>query len=146
MSENMENKKEMTAEEKAKEELERLKKEMDPDEQIRKYSRGTLLLQEPIQSGELTVSELKWDFLALTGAEYADALDMDARSRDAFRISSTQGLCLFAAAAAKVTAGVDAEDIRRRLSAQDTTIAVRLSTVFFNASFRAGNKRISKER
>lgn len=128
------------AEEKEKQESRNL---LDPVEQIRLFGRGRMELQEPIQDGENTVTELKWDFLALRGMEYVEALDMDPMAGgNCFRITSRQALSLFAAAAAKGTKGLDAKDIRQRLGVLDTPNAVQTATIFFNASSRAGRRRI----
>lgn len=116
----------------------------DPEEQIRRFAQGKMTLRVPIQDGQKTVTELNWDFLALTGAEYVDAMDMDARNSNTFRISATQALNLFAVAAAKATGGVDATDIRQRLSIMDTQKATQLATIFFTASNRVGNRNISE--
>lgn len=115
---------------------------MDPEEQIRQFSRGKMTLQTPIRDGENVVTELQWDFLALTGAEYVDALDRDTRAANAFRITSTQAFNLFAAAAGKATPGIDATDIRRGMGIMDAQKAAQLATVFFSASNRVGNRRI----
>lgn len=127
-------------------EKEKAKSIMDPEEQIRQFARGKLELYTPIQDGkDNTVKELHWDFMALTGAEYVDALDRDSRGGSTFRITNTQALNLFAVAAAKATGGIDATDIRQRLSIIDTQKATQLATVFFTASNRVGNRRISNE-
>lgn len=118
---------------------------MDPEEQIRQFAKGKMILQTPIIDGQNTVNELQWDFMALTGAEYVDALDRDTRAVNAFRITNTQAFNLFAAAAGKATAGIDATDIRSRMGIMDAQKATQLATVFFTASNRAGNKRISNE-
>ena len=62
---------------------------------------------------------------------------------NAFRITDTQAFELFAAAAGKATAGIDATDIRERMGAVDSVKAVQLATGFFSAANRAGNRRIS---
>ena len=120
-----------------------VKKLLDPEEQIRQVSKGTLKLTVPIQDGENTVTELNWDFLSLTGAEYVDALDADRKAVNTFRITNTQAFCLFAAAAAKATKGIDATDIRRGMGIMDAQKATQLATVFFTASNQAGYRRIS---
>lgn len=115
----------------------------DPAEQIRKMGRGKMVLETPILVADKPVNELHYDFTKLTGWEYADAMDSDLSSSNIFRISSKQGLLLFAAAAAKETEGVDATDIRERIGVSDAIKAVQVATVFFVASTREGNKRIS---
>jgi len=116
---------------------------LDPEEQIRMFARGKMTLQKPIQDGENVVKELAWDFAALTGAEYVDAMDRDPRAVNTFRITNTQAMHLFAEAAGKATPGIDATDIRRGLGIMDTQKAIQLATVFFTASNRVGNKYIS---
>ena len=116
---------------------------MDPAEQIRQMGRGKMELETPILVADKPVNELHYDFTKLTGWEYADAMDSDPSGSNIFRISSKQGLLLFAAAAAKETEGVDATDIRERMGVADAIKAVQVATVFFVASTREGNKRIS---
>lgn len=117
----------------------------DPKEQIKKFGKGTMQLNTPIQDGENVYDKLHWDFTALTGAEYVNALDMDRDAANSFRITNKQAFFLFAAAAEKATNGLDAEDIRRGLSIQDAQKATQLATVFFTASSRAGDERILNE-
>ena len=119
------------------------KKIASPAELLERYGKGEMKLKSPIKDGEETVTALKWDFGALTGAEYADALDMDRRAGNALRLSSTQALCLFAAAAAKATPQLSALDIRQRLGMADTMKAVQVTTIFFNVSSLEGDNRIS---
>ncbi|MDD3881890.1 MAG: hypothetical protein PHI27_06525 [Eubacteriales bacterium] len=115
----------------------------DPQEAIRKMAMGTIKLQTPIRAGGVDVMALDYDFSKLTGKEYADAMDKDANTMSMFRISNKQALCLFACAAAKVTSGIDARDIEDRIGIQDSIKAVQLATIFFVASAREGNKRIT---
>lgn len=129
----------------AKKETKKLPKIFDPEEQIRQFGRGRMELRVPIRDGENLCKELSWDFLALTGAEYVDALDRDTRANNTFRITNAQALSLFAAAAAKATTGVDATDIRRGISMMDAQKATQIATVFFTASSRAGNRNIFNE-
>ena len=119
------------------------KKQMDPMEMIRKWGTGTMQLYTPIQDGQNRITELKWDFLSLTGREYAEAMDMDPNARAAFSMTSKQALCLFAEAAAKATGGLDARDIRDRMGIMDAGKAIQLATVFFRFSSLAGDSRIS---
>lgn len=116
---------------------------MDPAEQIRQMGRGKMELETPILVADEPVNVLHYDFTKLTGWEYADAMDSDPGGSNIFRISSKQGLLLFAAAAAKETKGIDARDIRERMGVADAIKAVQVATVFFVASTREGNKRIS---
>lgn len=120
-----------------------LKKLLDPEEQIRRFGQGVMKLKKPIRSRSKDVEELRFDFTALTGKEYVDALDKDTQASNAFRISATQAYNLFAAAAAKATGGIDETDIRTRMSAEDGVKAVQMATIFFTACNRAGNNRIS---
>ena len=114
----------------------------DPTGEIQKLSKGSLELATPIRAGGKDVTRLDYDFTKLTGWEYADAMDRDLNATNVFRVSNKQALSLFAAAAAKVTPGIDTEDISKRMGSQDTIKAVQLATIFFVASTRAGNKRI----
>lgn len=116
----------------------------DPEVQLQKFSRGKIRLATPILASDKDVTELIYDFAALTGRELVAALDKSgAVGVNAFRITDTQAFELFAAAAGKATAGIDATDIRERMGAVDSVKAVQLATVFFSAANRAGNRRIS---
>ncbi len=102
--------------------------------------KGTLKLSAPIRAKSQDVTELQYDFSKLTGWEYVEAMDADASARNIFKISQKQALCLFAAAAGKVTPDVDATDIRERIGAVDALRAVQLATVFLITSTRAANQ------
>ena len=119
---------------------------MDPQKVVEQVARGKLTLSQPILSKGEKVTELHYDFMALSGFEYADAMDSDAtRNSDSFHLTNRQALSLFAAAVTKKTEGVDKEVIVRGLSIGDTIKAVQLATVFFVTSSRAGNRRITRE-
>jgi len=107
--------------------------------------RGKLKLNTPILSGEEKIEELTYDFTALTGMEYTDAMDSDLKARELQKITHRQGLALFAAAAAKYSNRLDVRDIIERISAADAIEAVELATIFFAGSARAGRLRISKK-
>ena len=116
----------------------------DPVAAASQFSSGTLTLIDPIRDGQRTVTELHYDFCRLTGWEYADAMDSDREGdKNAFRLTNRQALALFAAAAAKQTEGLDVTDIKQRLSIRDAIKAAQIATVFFVASSRAGNERIT---
>ena len=106
--------------------------------------KGKLRLETPIAYGEGEVTELVFDFTALTGMEYADAMDA-AGAKQSFSISYRQGLQLFAAAVAKQMDQFDARDIVERISITDAVEGVQLATAFFAASVNAGFLRISKK-
>lgn len=106
--------------------------------------KGRLRLESPIHAGDNEIDELAYDFTALTGMEYADAMDSDPDARNAYKITYRQGLALFAKAAAKQTEHVDVRDIQEQIGMTDAVEGVQLATLFFIASARAGQKRISK--
>lgn len=118
----------------------------DPDEAARAVKHGKLKLAEPIQDGENTYDELEYDFGALKGLELARALDFGDGPKDSFRLTDVQALNYFACAAAKCqkSGGLDVIDIRERIGGMDAIKAIQLATVFFRASSRAGDKRLSK--
>ncbi len=107
-----------------------------------KTGKGILKLEMPFTSDDVEITELKYDFTALTGMEYADAMDSDTVTQQAFRITNRQALALFAIAAAKQTEHVDNTDIIQRMGVTDSIEAVRLAALFFQASVRAGEMRI----
>lgn len=119
----------------------------DPQEQLKLFGKGKMELAAPIRADGKDVNTLKYDFTVLTGMEFVEALDKDTGNStlNAFKLTNKQALNLFAAAAAKVTDGIDATDIRERIGAIDSVKAVQLATIFFSASNRAGNNRISNE-
>ena len=106
--------------------------------------KGVLALETPIKAGDAEITELQYDFTALTGLEYTDAMDSDTNVTANYRISYRQGLALFAKAAAKQTERVDMNDIVSQIGVTDAVEGVQLATLFFNASTRAGRMRISK--
>ena len=113
---------------------ENLRKEAD--EIAAKLEKGTLKLHTPIKGGGKELTEIGYDFTALTGWEYAEALDADANATNAFRLTRKQAVSLFAAAVAKETPELDAKDVKERLSAKDAVQAVNLATIFFVNSGR----------
>ena len=118
----------------------------DPDEAAKAVKHGKLKLAEPIMDGENEHNELEYDFGALKGLELARALDFGNGPKDSFRLSDVQALNYFACAAAKCQkpGGLDATDIRERIGGMDAIKAIQLATVFFRASSRAGDRRLSK--
>lgn len=118
----------------------------DPDEAAKAVRHGKLKLAEPIEDGSNVYDELEYDFGALKGLELARALDFGEGPKDSFRLSDVQALNYFACAAAKCqkTGGLDATDIRERIGGMDAIKAIQLATVFFRASSRAGDRRLSK--
>ena len=125
----------------------------DLAKELDKIASGRMTLMVPLTAAGREITELNWDFRKLTGWDYVNALDCDNAGVNVFKITNKQALSLFAAAAAKATtmkneAGIeihplDAHDIRDRLGIDDTIKAVQTATVFFVASARVGNKRIS---
>ena len=95
---------------------------------------GIITLKTPLRAGGRDVTELAYDFGKLTGWEYADAMDMDPRAGNIYKITRKQALCLFAAAAGKANEGVDATDIRERLGVEDAQTAVEQAMVFLTTS------------
>ena len=119
---------------------------MTPMETAEKVSNGVFSLAVPIMDGEQEYTELKYDFNALTGWELAKAIDSGTeRTSKTSGITDTQALALFAAAAAKCTGGLDATDIRNRLSAVDAIAAISVTSIFFRGSLLAGSLRITKK-
>lgn len=125
-----------------------------PEEILAEIARGKMTLLQPLRAAGQDITELRWNFRNLTGWEYADAMDCDASS-NAFHLSTRQAIALFAASAAKETTikdetgreihPLDAQDIRRRLSIDDSMKAAQSASAFFYTSAQVGNKRISKE-
>lgn len=141
----------MAADEKKEEE----QKVQTPAEQLRELCRGKLVLMEPIRARGQDVTELHFDFCALTGNEMMDALDSVPSSRNMFEINNRQAVALFAATAGKCAPAdedggknsklYDAKDVAERIGAADSVKAMQLAKLFYNASSQAGNRNISKE-
>lgn len=108
-------------------------------------SKGTLELAAPIRGRSKDIAELRYDFTRLTGWEYAEAMDSDQNARNVFVVTKKQAICLFAAAAAKVTPDVDAKDIRERIGLADAQRAVQVATLFLTTSAREAGKNIYGE-
>ena len=107
--------------------------------------RGVLELETPIKLGDEEIKELPYDFTELTGLDYTEAMDSDMNGQQIFRITSRQALSLFAVAAAKQTSRLDKQDIVERIGMTDSVIATQLATLFFSASTRAGQLRLSRK-
>ena len=106
--------------------------------------KGTYELAVPFLSDGTTIKALEFDFGALTGWEFVDAMDKAAPKKPtAEGISASQALYLFAVAAAKATSNVDAEDIMARLSMEDAIKATQIGQLFFKSASRLGNLRIT---
>ena len=126
-----------------------------PSEQLKELCRGKLKLMYPMRAHGEDVTEIRFDFCSLTGAEMMDALDNVPTINNMFGISNKQALLLFAATAekcapmvdagGKMTRQYDAKDVRDRLSATDAVKALQIAKLFYNASSQAGNKNISKD-
>jgi hypothetical protein len=143
-----EEKQDMTPEEarkKFEESIAEVRKRAEEARDAMKEGKGRLKLQTPIESGDEKVEELAYDFTTLTGVEYTDAMDSDPNSQNSFRITYRQALALFAKAAAKESERLDMRDITEKISAMDAVEGVQLASLFFNASTRAGQMRISKK-
>ncbi len=103
-------------------------------------SKGTLELAMPIRARSKDVTALHYDFTRLTGWEYAEAMDSDPAARNVFVVTKKQAICLFAAAAAKVTPDVDAKDIKERIGLADAQRAVQVATLFLTTSAREAGR------
>ena len=118
--------------------------EQNPRDVANQFGSGKMTLNKPICSNNKEFKELEYDFTSLTGWEFADAMDSDRDGdRNAFKLTDKQALALFAAAAAKKTQDADAYDIKRNLLIEDAIKAIQIAAVFFVASSRAGNSRIT---
>lgn len=106
--------------------------------------KGVLKLKTPIRANNKDVTELQYDFLKLTGWDIAMAMDADRTARNAFALSAKQAMALFAMAAARETADVDVEDIKRRIGVEDAILAIQTASLFYVAASSSGLKRISK--
>lgn len=107
--------------------------------------KGVLRLENPFEYADEEITELEYDFTILTGMEYVDAMDMESNPNNIFRATYKQNLALFAQAAAKCTRGLDMRDIMERIGITDAQTGAMLASLFFNASTRAGQMRISKK-
>lgn len=111
----------------------------------RMVSKGEIKLATPIRASGKDIAVLHFDFTKLTGWEFAQALDRDESGKtNAFRLTQTQAIELFAVAAAKMTPDIDVEDIRHRMGIDDAIKAAQISASFFNYTSQAANARISR--
>lgn len=117
------------------------KKEETLEEKIAKTAKGSMKLMQPIENGSETVEEVRWDFGAVTGTDYVEALDFGAGNGSVFAINNKQLFCLFAVAVEKAMPNLTAADIRSRMMIEDAMAAVEKAAVFFVTSrlARAGN-------
>lgn len=124
-------------------------KPFDPETPMRianKIGKGKMKLITPIKDGEKEYGELEYDFTALSGWEFARALNDGTSVRNQRGdMTETQALALFAAAAAKCTAGLDATDIKNRMGMMDAIGAINVATLFFRSSSLAASMRITNE-
>ena len=134
----------LTPEEKALRQLEDLRKLIRDSNEIIKTVNGRLRLEKPIRAHDLDIEELAYDFTALTGMEYTEAMDTGNGSDSVYSITNRQALSLFAKAAAKQTEDVDKQDILSQIGMTDALEGVQLAMLFFNASTQAGRMRILK--
>ena len=104
------------------------------DTALQTATEGVLHLYTPITGGGKEITALPYNFMTLTGWEIARALDGDKSAGNAFRLSNTQALLLFAAAAAKHTPELDAIDIKERMKGPDGLSAIKLAELFYHAS------------
>ena len=128
-------------------------KKMDPAEALRELGRGKRELVFPIRAHSQDVTEIEFDFCALTCDEILDALD-SVPVYNVMTITNKQAVALFAEAAAKCapyageergTRLYDAKDIRKGLKFADVTFAIQMAKLFYSASCQAGNSSSSKE-
>ena len=116
------------------------------EEIVRRATIGTLKLSQPFMSDGIKITELKYDFKAVTGIEFADAMDSDfSRKSDSFRITGKQALALFAVAVQKCEEHCDKQDVLRGLSSEDSVAAIQAATLFFRAASQAGNLRTMRD-
>lgn len=126
-------------------ELERLREIIKDTNEIIKTGKGRLKLETPIKSRDHEINELVYDFTAMTGMEYTEAMDSGISSANVYDITYRQSLALFAKAAEKQTEDVDMKDILEQIGMTDALEAVQLATLFFRASTQAGRMRISRK-
>ena len=112
-----------------------------------KEGKGVLTLEVPIRAAGKDITELPYDFNKITGLEYVSALDSDrnANPLTSRNVTNLQALYLFATAAAKEAPEMDMTDVVSRIQGTDAAIATFVAKLFFTASIRAGQKRISKK-
>lgn len=125
--------------------IETLRERRKEASQAMMAGKGVLHLEAPFEYADEEITDLEYDFTALTGMEYVDAMDMESNPNNVFRSTYKQNLALFSQAAAKCTPGVDMRDIMERIGITDAATGAMLASLFFNASTRAGQMRISKK-
>lgn len=138
------------AQERAEQEPQRTPQEVAREQEDRlvqhalRMASGTLRLQQPIRARSTDIEELQYDMGRITGLEFVGAMDCDPGAYSSGRISAKQSLYLFALGVSKCMAGtLDARDVRERMGVQDAIKATQIASIFFNASNRAGDQRIT---
>lgn len=112
---------------------------------LQKISKGHLELAQPIRARSQDIEKLSYDFGRLTGWEYVEAMDSDPNARNIFKVTGKQALAVFAAAAAKCSAELDATDIKERIGLADAQRAIQVATLFLVSSAREAGANIYGE-
>jgi len=113
-------------------------------EAVRTLSIGKLVLAQPVTHAGKEYTELAYDLGSLTGWDYVKAMDSDPNNNNIFRLSATQAMSLLGMAIHKAMPQISALEASDLLGMADSINGVRIATVFFVASTRAANKRISR--
>ena len=112
---------------------------------IKDIMRGKFTLMDTIRAGGKDITEVSYDFHMLDSNDVMNALDSDPSSYNSAHTTSKQAFALFAAAVAKIRdQGVDATDLRTRMSSVDALNAIQIARAFYNASVRRGALSISE--
>jgi hypothetical protein len=111
---------------------------------MRSVETGRLKLARPLQSEDKEITEIIYDFSKMSGRQYLKAMDVGTPSRDMSNISHVQAFELFLAAAGKLNEGLDAVDLRERLSVDDVLQATRIGKLFFVYKANEGDTRMRK--
>ena len=85
------------------------------------------------------ISELRYDFSALSTIETFEAIDSGKPGKQEDRLSYDQALRLFAAAVSKQMDELDSTDILQRISNIDAIPAAKAAKSFFNLSSLPGD-------
>ena len=113
-------------------------KPMTFTEALVKAGKGVFKLKKPIRAKGEDISELRYDFSALSAFETFDAIDRGTPGKKDSCLSYDQALKLFAAAVSKEMNELDSTDIEQRISNIDAIPAAREAKSFFNLSSLPG--------
>lgn len=106
----------------------------DAQRRLEAATKGVIRLLRPMKSRGEEVTELHYDFAALTNQDFISSMDADRGNRDRNSISRAQALKLYYRMHNKVErpiSGLDEHDLNEQASIADTEAMTEKATTFF---------------